>query len=76
LALQEELRAATLDAVRLQRDLHEREEEAAAATIRAAGGEIIELTAAEHARFVDAVAPAYAQARATHSPEILGLVNL
>ena len=72
----QELQAAVRDAVTLQRDLHDREEEESAAIIRAAGGEIIELTPDEQAAFVKAVAPIYAEARATYSPELLSLVNL
>ncbi len=75
-AVRIELRAAVRDAVAFQRDLHDQEEEESAAMIRAAGGEIIELTADEHAAFVAAVAPIYDEARAKFSPELLSLVNL
>ena len=75
-AVRVELRAAVRDAVAFQRDLHDQEEEESAAMIRAAGGEIIELTADEHAAFVAAVAPIYDEARAKFSPELLSLVNL
>ncbi len=75
-AVRMEVRAAVRDAVAYQRDLHDQEEEESAAIIRAAGGEIIELTAAEQAAFVAAVAPIYDEARAKFSPELLSLVNL
>ena len=75
-ALRTEMQAAVHDAVAFQRDLHDQEEEESAAIIRAAGGEIIELTPAEKAAFVAAVAPIYTEARATYSPELLSLVNL
>ena len=74
--LQTEIQTATRDAIALQRNLHDREEEESAAIIRAEGGEVIELTAAERAAFVEAVAPIYSEARATYSPELLSLVNL
>ena len=75
-ALRTELQAAVHDAVAFQRDLHDQEEEESAAIIRAAGGEIIELTPAEQAAFVEAVAPIYDEARARYGPELLSLVNL
>ncbi len=75
-ALRTEMQTAVRDAVALQRDLHDREEEESAAIIRAAGGEIIELTPDEQAVFIEAVAPIYDEARATYSPELLSLVNL
>ena len=75
-ALQTELQAAVRDAVAWQRDQHDQEEEESAAIIRAAGGEIIELTADEHAAFVEAVAPIYAETRATYDPELLSLIDL
>ena len=75
-AVRTEMRAAVRDAVAYQRDLHDQEEEESAAIIRAAGGEIIELTADEQPAFVVAVAPIYDEARAKFSPELLSLVNL
>jgi tripartite ATP-independent transporter DctP family solute receptor len=74
--LQQEMRAAVQDAVAFQRALHIEEEVAAAETIREAGGEIIELTAAEMQAFVAAVQPIYDEARAQYSRELLALVNL
>ena len=74
--LQAEMRAAVEDAVAWQRDLHVKEEEDAAATIRTSGGEIIELTPDEHEAFVTAVSPIYGEARQQYSRELLGLVNL
>ena len=43
--------------------------------VRAAGGEIIELTAAQHEAFVSAVTPIYGEARSAYSDELLSLVN-
>jgi len=74
--LQAEMRAAIKDAVAVQREAHLREEEEAAAAIRAAGGEIIELTPEELAPFRAAVAPIYADARSRYSRELLDLVGL
>jgi TRAP-type C4-dicarboxylate transport system substrate-binding protein len=75
-AVRMEMQAAVRDAVAFQRDLHDQEEEESAAIIRAAGGEIIELTADEQAAFVAAVVPIYDEARAKFSPELLSLVDL
>ena len=74
--LQEEMRAAVKDAVTFQRDLHVKEEDEAAEQIRAGGGEIIDLTAAQHKAFVDAVQPVYAEARERYPRELLALVGI
>lgn len=73
--LQEEMRAALAEAVAFQRDLHEQEEEDSQVAIRAAGGEIIELTAEQHQAFVSAVTPIYGEARSAYSNELLSLVS-
>jgi tripartite ATP-independent transporter DctP family solute receptor len=73
--LQAEMRAAAEDAVAFQRELHVEEEEEAAAAIREAGGEIIELTAAGVAEFVAAVEPLNVEARTRYSRELLALVG-
>jgi tripartite ATP-independent transporter DctP family solute receptor len=73
--LQEEMRAAVTEAVAFQRDLHEKEEEDSQVAIRAAGGEIIELTPEQHEAFVAAVTPIYGEARNQYSSELLSLVN-
>ena len=74
-----DVRAALEDAVReavaLQRSLKDEEEVQAAETIRAAGGEIVELTAAERAAFVAAVAPIYQEARDLYTAELLALIG-
>ena len=70
-----EVEAAAREAVALQRRLKDEEEEQAAATIREAGGEIVELTASERAQFVAAVAPIYDEAKAIFSPDQLALVG-
>jgi tripartite ATP-independent transporter DctP family solute receptor len=75
-ALQEEMRAAVLDAIVFQRDLHVKEEEDAMAEIRKTGSEIIELTPAEHEAFARAVNPIYGEARSEYSRELLGLVGV
>jgi TRAP-type C4-dicarboxylate transport system substrate-binding protein len=74
--LQQELQAAVHEAVAFQRDLHDQEETEAEAIIRAAGGEIVELTPEQKAAFVEAVAPIYDEARAKFDPELLSLVDL
>ena len=73
--LQDELRAAVRDAVTMQRDLHVKEEEDSMAAIRKAGGEILELTPAQHQAFVDAVTPIYGDARSQYSGELLSLAG-
>jgi TRAP-type transport system periplasmic protein len=73
--LQTEMRAAVQEAVSLQRRLHDQAEIDAAEIIRAAGGEIVTLTADERQAFVDAVAPIYTDARTQFSPELLRLVT-
>jgi len=57
------VRSAVREAVTYQRGLAEQEALDAGKQIEAAGCEITELTAAEHAAFVDAVAPQHADAR-------------
>ncbi|NIW24658.1 MAG: hypothetical protein GWN29_08895, partial [Gammaproteobacteria bacterium] len=70
------LEDAVREAVGLQRSLKDDEELQAAETIRAAGGEIVELTPAERQPFVDAVMPIYDEARATYAPELIEFVGL
>jgi TRAP-type C4-dicarboxylate transport system substrate-binding protein len=70
------LQDAVRDAVALQRSLKDDEESQAAETIRASGGEIIELTPAERQLFIDAVTPIYDEARASFPPELIELVGL
>ena len=74
--LQTEMRAAVQDAAVVQRGLHDQAEAESAAVIRKFGGEIVELTAAQHAEFVAAVAPMYEEARARYGRDLLRLVNL
>ncbi len=74
--IQAEMRAAVKDAIVRQREAKVREEEEAIAAIRAAGGEIIELSPAELQPFKDAVAPIYDDARQRYSHELLELVGL
>ncbi|MEQ1776745.1 MAG: hypothetical protein ABL891_23410, partial [Burkholderiales bacterium] len=75
-ALQDEMRAAVRDAVAFQRNLHVKEEEDAMAAIHNEGGEIVQLTPAQHQAFVAAVTPIYGEARSQYGPELLSLVNL
>jgi TRAP-type transport system periplasmic protein len=75
-ALQEEAREAIHDAIGFQRESHVKEEEDAMAAIRKVGGEILELTPAEHDAFVGAVRPIYGEARAQYGQDLLRLVNI
>jgi TRAP-type C4-dicarboxylate transport system substrate-binding protein len=75
-AMQATVREAARDAVAVQRDLHDREEEEAQRIIRDTGGEIVELAARDRAEFVAAVAPIYADARNRYPRELLELVGL
>jgi len=74
--LQNEMRAAVADAVRLQRELHDREELEARRIIEAAGGEVVDLTPEQRAEFVAVAEPIYAEARETYSEDLLALVGL
>ncbi len=74
--LQQEMRAAVTDAVAFQRGMKDQEETDAAETIRAAGGEIVELSPEELELFAAAIQPLYAEARTQYSPELLSLVGL
>jgi len=74
--LQEEMRAAVADAVRLQRELHDQEELEARRLIEAAGGEVTDLTPEQRAEFIAVAEPIYAEARQTYPAELLALVGL
>lgn len=74
--LQEAMRSAVREAVTWQRESHIREEDESAAIIRQAGGEILELTAAEQKMFVEAVAPLHREARSTYDPKLLAAAGL
>ena len=71
--LQRVMRAAVTEAVAFQRELHEREEEAARDAIAAQGCEIVELSADEHRAFAVAVAPLLAETRSTFGDDLLAL---
>jgi len=75
-AMQTVMRRAVRDAVALQRDLHDQEEEEAQAIIREAGGEIVELTPEAREAFVVAIAPIHAEARNRYPRELLEMVGL
>lgn len=74
--LREEFQAAVREAIAFQRELHIKEEEDSMVAIRAAGGDILELTPAEHAAFAAAVAPIYDEARAQYGKPLLALAGL
>ena len=74
--VQMELRAAVADAVAFQRSLKDGEETDAAAAIREAGGEILELTPEEVDAFIEAVQPIYVEAQSQYSRELLDLAGL
>jgi tripartite ATP-independent transporter DctP family solute receptor len=74
--LQAAMREAVTEAIAFQRGLHEHEEEEARAAITAAGCEIAELTAAEHAAFAAAVQPIYGEARRQYGDKLLALAGL
>jgi TRAP-type C4-dicarboxylate transport system substrate-binding protein len=73
--LQQAMRAAVTDAVAFQRGLAVEEDKSARKAIEAAGCEIAELTATEHAAFVTAVQPLLDEARATYGQELLDLAR-
>jgi len=72
--LQDAMRRAIGDAVILQRDLAVEESIRARGLIESEGGEIIELTADEHAQFVAAVAPVHEDFRKAHGDALFDLV--
>lgn len=72
--LQDAMRAAVADAVVAQRKLAEQEHEQSRQAIEEAGCIINELTAAEHAQFVAAVAPLRDEARTTYGDAMFGLL--
>jgi TRAP-type C4-dicarboxylate transport system substrate-binding protein len=72
--LQRAMRHAVKDAVAFQRELAMAEELEALAAIRVQGCDVVELTPAEHAMFVEAVAPLITEARDTFPEEALRLV--
>lgn len=74
--LQAAMRLAVTEAIAFQRDLHEHEEEEARADIIAAGCEIAEPTAAEHATFAAAVQPIYGEARRQCGEELMALAGV
>ena len=72
--LQRAVRAAVADAVAFQRKLALEEHAQSRRIIEDAGCQIVELTAAEHAAFVDAVQPLLADARKTYGAEMFNLL--
>jgi TRAP-type transport system periplasmic protein len=72
--LQRAVRAAVADAVAFQRKLALEEHAQSRRIIEDAGCQIVELTAAEHATFVDAVQPLLADARKMYGAEMFNLL--
>src|SRR6202166_4423213 len=72
--LQRAMRTAIARAVEFQRELAIEEDRTARAAILAEGCEITELTASEHAKFRDAVAPLTAEARGNYGQEMFDMV--
>ena len=72
--LQRAMRAAVVDAVAFQRKLALEEHAQSRRIIEDAGCQIVELTAAEHAAFVDAVQPLLADARRMYGDEMFRMV--
>ena len=72
--LQRAVRAAVADAVAFQRELALEEHAQSRRIIEDAGCQIVELTAAEHAAFVDAVQPLLADARKMYGAEMFNLL--
>jgi TRAP-type C4-dicarboxylate transport system substrate-binding protein len=73
--LQDAMRAAVLEAITFQRDLHEREEEDARRAIEAQGCEIVELGPEQHAAFVKAVQPIFGEARKQYGDGLFDLAH-
>jgi tripartite ATP-independent transporter DctP family solute receptor len=73
--LQRAMRKAVSEAVAFQRELAVEEHDQSRKAIEAAGCAIVELSAAEHAAFVDAVAPLLADARKVYGEEMFGMVG-
>ena len=72
--IQDGMRNAVRDAVLFQRDLAVAEEEEARRKIEADGGEIVEISADEHAKFAEAVRPVLGDFRRTYGDDLFGLV--
>src|SRR5580700_10164722 len=72
--LQRAMREAVKRAVAFQRELAIEEDRESRAAIEAAGCEITELTAAEHAQFRAAVAPLLNEARGTYGGKIFAMI--
>ena len=72
--LQAAMRAAIKDAVAFQRRLAVEEDGESRRAIEAQGCEIVELAAAEHGLFADAVRPLLDEARTTYGKEMFGMV--
>jgi len=72
--LQEAMRQAVKESVTYQRRLAEEENDESRRIILAAGCEIVELSAREHAAFVDAVKPLTDEARETYGAGLFKMV--
>jgi TRAP-type transport system periplasmic protein len=71
--LQGAMRAAVKDAIAFQRGLHVQEEDDARRALEAAGCEVVELGAQEHAAFAAAVQPIYGEERGRYGEDLLRL---
>jgi TRAP-type C4-dicarboxylate transport system substrate-binding protein len=69
------MRAAVKDAVAFQRALAVEEDGESRRAIEAQDCEIVELTAAEHGLFADAVRPLLDEAKTTYGREMFGMVG-
>jgi TRAP-type C4-dicarboxylate transport system substrate-binding protein len=74
-AFQTAMQEAAREAVLVQRELAVEEENIARKAIEAAGGEFVELTAAERAAFARAVKPLHDEARKRYGEEMFALLN-
>jgi TRAP-type C4-dicarboxylate transport system substrate-binding protein len=72
--LQEAMREAIAEAVRLQRGLAEEEHVSSRKAIEDAGCQIVEIGPREHGKFVEAVQPMLKEARGEYGAEMFGLV--
>jgi len=73
--LQQGIQHAAREAVLAQRELAVEEEEVARKAIEAAGGEVLELTAAARAEFVEAVKPLHDEMRKRFGAEVFDLLK-
>jgi len=73
--LQQGIQSAAREAIAAQRELAVEEEETARKAIESAGGEVVELTAAERAAFARAVKPLHDEARRRFGEDVFALLK-